>query len=208
MGSENSDRNTARSLEYYRGGFNVLYHIKDRDIRALISSQIGQISLIMSSYIGGMVFISFLLCFKLASSESVETFLFQLCAGFVIGIVLIPLHEMIHGLYFKSIGSEEIRFILDFRRLRFGCYSHQFIMSKWEYIRLLLAPFVVFSFVLLLCAFTFADWATFFLSMLLMHSSYCAGDFALVSFTQKIDEKALYVYYDQKLEKTFFVTDK
>lgn len=201
------------ALQYQNDRFEILAEINNDDtFDDFIGAQLKKRSFSINFYIAFLFTLTWILVsiFILRFSEhsSIELFFYQLGLGIIFGLFLIPFHEILHGLYLKFLGCFSIDFEWDFLKFRYSCFSNRFVMTKKEYHRFLLAPFTIITISLLFLACVFSQFVVLFLSMLLMHSSICAGDYALVSFSSKLDKNYLFIYYDNKVKKIVFLTDK
>jgi hypothetical protein len=124
---------------------------------------------------------------------------------FVFFAVLLPLHELIHGLAYKLVGAKAVSYHADWRKLTFYAAADGFVASTREFYGVALAPFVIINAGLLL-GYVLAGppvaWVC--LGALWLHTGGCAGDFALVSFLHRHRRKALVTYDDVAAAKSFF----
>jgi hypothetical protein len=124
---------------------------------------------------------------------------------FVFFVVLLPLHELIHGLGYKLLGAKTVSYHADWRKLTFYAAADRFVASTREFCGLALAPFAILNAGLLL-GYGLAEppmtWVC--LGALWLHTAGCAGDFALVNFCYKHRRKALVTYDDVGAAKSFF----
>jgi hypothetical protein len=124
---------------------------------------------------------------------------------FVFFVVLLPLHELIHGLAYKLAGAKTVSYHADWRRFTFYAAADRFVASTREFYAVALAPFVILNAGLLL-GYALAEppvaWVC--LGALLLHTGGCAGDFALVNFLHRHRRKALVTYDDVGAAKSFF----
>lgn len=101
-------------------------------------------------------------------------------------ILLIPPHEMIHGLAYRMVGAKKVSYGVNWKKLYFYAVADKFIVKRKSFIFIALSPFVTISVVVILTI-LFADvqmkWLL--LGVLFMHSGACAGDFALLSFYER-----------------------
>jgi hypothetical protein len=124
---------------------------------------------------------------------------------FVFFVVLIPLHELIHGLGYKLVGAKVVSYHADWRKLTFYAAADGFVASSREFCGVALAPFTILNAGLLLgygLAEPPVDWVC--LGALLLHTGGCAGDFALVNFCYRHRRQALVTYDDVRAAKSFF----
>ena len=203
-----------RSARHYQNDrFEVLAEINNDDnFHDFIGVQLKKRSFSINFYIIFLFVLTLLLIsifFSIFSEHSsIELSFYQLGLGIFCGLFLIPIHELLHGFYLKNLGCISINFEWDFLKFRYSCFSDRFVMSNKEYHRFLLVPFTIITITLLLLAGIFSHLVVLFLSMLLIHSSICAGDFALVSFSSRLNKNLLFIYYDSKVKKTVFLTAK
>ncbi len=124
---------------------------------------------------------------------------------FVFFVVLIPLHELIHGLGYKLVGAKVVSYHADWRKLTFYAAADGFVASSREFCGVALAPFTILNAGLLL-GYGLAEppvaWVC--LGALLLHTGGCAGDFALVNFCYRHRRQALVTYDDVRAAKSFF----
>lgn len=198
-----------RSTAQYRGDkFEILAEINHDDtFDKFIGAQIKKRSFTINIYLVFMFVLSWVLISIFISIFS-GNLLYQLGLGVFSGLLLIPLHELLHGVYLRALGCNSIDFEWDLFKFRFSCFSNGFVLSKNEYHLFLLAPFITITASLLLLVCFYSQFAVFFLSMLLMHSSMSAGDFSLVNFSVNLNRNQLFIYYDHKVKKTMFLACK
>ena len=203
-----------RSATQYEGDMiELLAEVKnDQTFQEFINQQLRKKTLVSLSYKALLLFICGVLLsiylFQYSSEGSTSNFLFQLGLGILLGMLLIPIHESIHGIYLKALGSGNVKFEWDILRFRFDCYSDKFVITKPEYYRLLLAPAILVTFVLLVLSLIFSQFLVVFSAMILIHSALCAGDIALVNHLSYLREEQLFIYYDADYRKTIFLAKK
>ncbi len=196
--------------QYQSDKFEKVAVVKNDDsFKEFINSQLRNRSLSMNLFLCLLSVLPFIIgsifYFSFSKYSSLESFFIQAGLGFSFGLLLIPIHELLHGLYLRILGSETTKYEFDFRRFRYGCYSDQFVLSRREYYNFLLAPFMLITFLQIILAIGFAPVSVFFLSMMLMHSSICTGDFALLNFASFLRGNEVFVYYDRQSRQTVFL---
>ncbi|MFT4533577.1 MAG: hypothetical protein ACJA1A_000918 [Saprospiraceae bacterium] len=203
-----------RSVAHYQNDrYEVLAEVNHDDtFNEFIGTQIKKRSFSINSYLAFMFVLTWvlisILILRFSEHSSIEKFLCQLGLGILFGLFLIPIHELLHGIYLKALGCRLIVFEWDLLKFQFSCSSNQFVMSRKEYHLFLLVPFIIITAILLLLACIYGHFTALFLSMLLMHSSMCAGDFSLLNFSVKLNRNHLFIFYDPKVKKTLFLTAK
>jgi hypothetical protein len=129
----------------------------------------------------------------------------QIVAGVLAGsILVIPPHEILHGLAYRLLGARKIKFGMDLQQFIFYVTADRFPISKKELAFLAMTPFVLINLGLIALTATWvSQYTLFFASLLLCHNIMCIGDFAIISyaFSQKGE---LYTYDDTELKKSYF----
>lgn len=175
----------------------VLSNIRKRRVIPLLYMTINAVSLL---------FIIFYAVWSVKSGQlNAGKIFWQIVAGIVAGsILVIPPHEILHGLAYRMLGARKIRFGVDLQQFIFYVTADRFPISRRELAFLALTPFVIINLVIIVVT---AGWASqitlFFASLLLSHNIMCIGDFAIVSyaFSQKGE---LYTYDDTDLKRSYF----
>lgn len=136
-----------------------------------------------------------MLAFILVSSISIlldhsqgwKRLLIQLALGAFTGsILVIPLHELLHGLAYRILGAKKIIFGADLMQFIFFVTAKHYVVSGREIHFLTLAPFVIIN----LCTiwvtlWLFPQWILFAGVFLFSHNIMCIGDFAISNFVSK-----------------------
>ena len=175
----------------------VLSNIRKRGVIPLLYMTINAASLL---------FIIFYAVWSVNSGQLKAGRIFlQIITGIVAGsILVIPPHEMLHGLAYRMLGARKIRFGVDLQQFIFYVTADQFPISRRELAFLALTPFVIINMVIIVVT---AGWATqitlLSASLLLSHNIMCIGDFAMVSyaFSQKGE---IYTYDDTDKKRSYF----
>lgn len=131
--------------------------------------------------------------------------LWQLFAGIICGsILVIPPHEMLHGLAYRMLGARKIRFGADLKQFIFYVTADRFPISKKELAFLALTPFVLINVVLIGIVLGWASQLTlFFTALLLSHNIMCIGDFAMIAFAYHHKGK-IFTFDDIEKKKSYF----
>lgn len=131
--------------------------------------------------------------------------LLQILAGILAGsILVIPPHELLHGLAYRLLGSRSIRFGADFSQFIFYVTADQFPISRRELTFLALTPFVLINLAgILLAIFLPESRILLWVSLLFCHNIMCIGDFAMVNYAFSKKGK-LYTFDDIMKKKSYF----
>lgn len=125
--------------------------------------------------------------------------------GFCGLIPLIPIHELIHGLFYKLDGAPSVQYKANFKKFIFYAMADQYVVNFYSFVVLALAPFVIINSLLLTAIlFTSGSLSFLFAGMLFVHTAGCAGDFALISYFLENNTKNLVTYDDIEKGKSYF----
>jgi len=125
--------------------------------------------------------------------------------GIFIALALIPLHEFIHVLAYKSQGATKTSYDANFKKFYFMAIADQFVANKKEFIIVALAPFSVISSVLLvMLIFSGPLFSITLLSTLLAHTACCSGDFGMLSYFEVHKDKMVVTYDDKSNGISYF----
>ena len=149
----------------------------------------------------------FFVCVKFYRSGdfSIVKLLLQILFGVLLTLALIPFHEWIHALAYKSQGAKQTTFDANLKRFYFLAIADHFVTSKREFKIVALAPFLVISLALFIASYlTGEGWKVTLFTTLTIHSLACSGDFALLSYFEFNKEKNVVTYDDKKNKVSFF----
>jgi len=131
--------------------------------------------------------------------------LLHLLCGIGLAIFLIPFHEFIHELAYKTQGAKRTSYYVNFRKFYFLVMADKFIVNRKEFTIVALAPFVIITLILLVLLFSLSPlWQLTVLSTILTHSICCTGDFGLLSYFDFHRRKQLITFDDKEKKSTFF----
>ena len=100
------------------------------------------------------------------------------CYGLAIAFTLIPLHEYIHVLAYKSHGAINTSYDVNLKKFYFMALAHKFVANQKEFTIVALAPFITITTILTVLLFMVnADWTLTIIGVLLAHTAMCSGDF-------------------------------
>ena len=132
-------------------------------------------------------------------------FLIRLAIGFIaLPILVIPIHEGIHGLVYKLLGAKQVRYTADLKRFIFTAQANNFVVNKSEFYWLAFSPFLVVTIFGLLTIWVFPTYADIIIAFLFAHSTMCAGDFGLASYFFIHRKKAPVTYDNFEDNRAYF----
>lgn len=125
--------------------------------------------------------------------------------GLAIAFALLPIHEYIHVLAYRSQGATKTSFDANLKKLYFLALADKFVANKKEFTIVALAPFVVITTLLTSLIFIVnSHWTLTILGALLAHTAMCSGDFGLLSYFEFNKYKQIVTYDDVETKTSYF----
>jgi len=125
--------------------------------------------------------------------------------GFSIAFLLVPLHEYIHVLAYKSQGAKITSYDSNIKKFYFMALADKFVANKNEFRIVALAPFISITIILLLLlTISSYNWLLTILGILLCHTAMCSGDFALLCYFEFHSDKEVVTYDDVENKISYF----
>lgn len=129
----------------------------------------------------------------------------HLSYGLAIAFGLIPIHEFIHVLAYRSQGALNTSYDANWKKFYFMALADKFVANKKEFRVVALAPFVVISTVLIVLLFFVSQlWTFTVLGVLLTHTAFSSGDFGLLSYFDFHKDKEIVTYDDKENGISYF----
>jgi hypothetical protein len=172
--------------------------------RGIMSILYGLVNLLMIAFI-----LFFLLRGLLSGTLTGKIVLLQLVSGFLAGsILVIPVHELIHGLAYRLLGARKIHFGADMKQFIFFVTADRHPVSGAQIIFLALLPFTLINLLMVVITFCLLPHYTLFgASFLLFHNLMCIGDFAISNYV-RLHQRKVYSYDVVKERKSYFFGEK
>ncbi|GAB2602486.1 DUF3267 domain-containing protein [Spirosoma areae] len=135
------------------------------------------------------------------------TQLWQAVGAIVTFVLLLPIHEFIHGLGFKRLGATKIGYGWSLKSMMIYAYSQLFPATMREVAFVAAMPFLVITTGLLIGLLVWPAYTLFWVILLLTHTFGCIGDFVLIRYYYKNRHRTIYTYDDMEGERRsyFFV---
>jgi hypothetical protein len=111
-------------------------------------------------------------------------------------ILIIPLHEWIHGLTYQAFGAPDVRYGILLRQMAAYAIAHHFVANRRQFAWVALAPFVLINLALALAALILPDLRFTLLALLLAHTGGAAGDFAILNYLWLKRRQEIFTYDD------------
>lgn len=123
----------------------------------------------------------------------------------VIPLLLIPLHEGLHLIPFRLAGARDIRMGADLRQGIVYVTAHRFVAGRKLFTGVALTPFVIITAGFLIAMALCPPWWQWVLSMSLMvHTTMCAGDAALLGFMGSFKNRSVCTWDDADRKEAYF----
>lgn len=196
--------------------FELLAEVSHKKLREFVVEQITKEKLLIRSYSIYQVIMMTLFVFLLTRSIF---FAFKGHSEPIIGMglallfsfsVLIVIHELLHALAYLLSGARRISFGLILKKFVFYALADQQVIAARAFHFVALTPFVVVKLICLagIIAFYNEQLMYFFLSVMCLHSLFCAGDIAMLAFYRIHRGKEIYNFDNRSEGKTYFYTRK
>ena len=136
-----------------------------------------------------------------------QTLLIQIGLSIIFSVTaLIVIHELLHALAYLATGARRISFGVILKKFVFYAMADQQVIAPRAFHIVALTPFVVVKLICLwgLVQFYNEPQLYFFLSVMCLHSLFCAGDIAMLAFYQLHPGKEIYNFDNKREGKTYF----
>ena len=191
-------------------GYRQILELDFNEMIPFVLSNIRKRGIIPMLYMGiNMFFLLFIIIYAVWSTKmellNGGKIFWQLLAGILAGsILVIPPHELLHGLAYRIIGARKINFGVDLQQFIFYVTANRFPISKRQLVFLAMTPFVVINLVVIVITVTWvSQYTLFFASLLLCHNIMCIGDFAIINYACS-HKGELYTYDDTENKRSYF----
>jgi len=118
--------------------------------------------------------------------------------------VLLPIHELIHGLVYKIAGAKDIRFGASLRQAYAYAIAHNFVANGPVFAWVAITPFIVINSILVLGTILLPQYAFYLTGVLLLHIAGTSGDCAMLNYLWVNRHQAIFTYDDATENKTYF----
>lgn len=126
--------------------------------------------------------------------------------GFIVfPILIIPVHEFMHVIPFWLTGAKNIRAGADLKQYIFYVTAHRHVMNAGQFRLVALIPFISLTIALLaLVVFLPGLWKWSMSALLFVHTTMCAGDFAMMNFYYVNRRRKIYTWDDADEKMAYF----
>src|SRR5450759_2508181 len=123
----------------------------------------------------------------------------------IFSILCIPFHELLHIVPYVISGAKRIRVGMDLKQYLFYVTAHRHVTKSLQFKIVALIPFIVISLIFLFLVFYLPGlWKWSMSLFLFVHTTMCAGDFALLNFYFLNRKKKIYTWDDADEKMAYF----
>jgi len=143
---------------------------------------------------------------NIAGYFPIADILFHSALGLIIFPVLcIPVHELLHIIPYCITGAKKIRVGIDLKQYLFYVTAHRHVAAPLQFRIVAITPFLIISIALIfLVLFLPGLWKWSLSLFLFVHTTMCAGDFALLNFYFLKRDKRIYTWDDADKKIAYF----
>ncbi len=201
---------------YEKAGYRVVDSFTYSDIKPFLMRNRPRAQF-RAIYIGVLLLVLFGVGFMIAlwqESQSASQFFLEIGASLVWVLVgyalMIPLHEFIHWLVYRSEGAADVRFGAIWRSFVFFAAAHNFLTDYKTFKRIALAPLHILSGLLVvLLLFPLPLWGKIAIAVLLFfHLLSCSGDLMMLAYMSRYKGREVYTVDDIDNRYTYFLEKK
>ena len=196
--------------------FELLTEVSHQNLREFVVEQIREEKTIIRVYSIYQVIMVMLFTFLLTrgiifSVKGNHDLLVQIGWSLLFSVTaLIVIHELLHALAYLAMGARKISFGVILKKFIFYAMANRQVIAPKAFHIVALTPFVVVKLICLIGCLEFYNnqLMYFFLSVMCLHSLFCAGDMAMLAFYKLHRRKEIYNFDDRSEGKTYFYARK
>jgi hypothetical protein len=134
-----------------------------------------------------------------------DIFLHSVLGLIIFPVLCIPLHELLHIIPYYISGARKIRVGMDLKQYLFYVTAHRHVASRKQFRIVAITPFIIITITLLFFVFLLPGLWKWSLSLFLfVHTTMCAGDFAILNFYFLNRGKKIYTWDDADRKMAYF----
>lgn len=147
-------------------------------------------------------------------SSSAGQFFLEIGESVILALVgyaiIVPLHEIIHWVVYRTEGAADVRFGAIWRSFVFFAAAHNFLTDYKTFKRIALAPLRILSGLLVvLLLFPLPLWGKIAIAVLLfLHLLSCSGDLMMLAYMSRYKGREVYTVDDIDNRYTYFLEKK
>jgi hypothetical protein len=166
-------------------GYEVHHHLEHRELIPFVQIYLrksGNLPVLIY-WISNLLILAAGIFYLITAPAPFIASVLKFSGGIAFFLLLIPLHELLHGLAYRLCGAPAVSYHAAIKKFMFYALADRFVIGRRSFLFVAFTPFVVINSMLILAIFfTQGGWFWFWWAALLMHTSGCAGDFALAGY--------------------------
>lgn len=132
-------------------------------------------------------------------------FMHSLLGLIVFPLLFVPVHELLHIIPYYLTGARRIRIGMDLRQYMFYVTAHRYVAGRVQFRLVALVPFLLTSIGMLYLILILPGlWKWSISLFLFVHTTMCAGDFAMLNFYALHRGKKIYTWDDFDEKTAYF----
>jgi hypothetical protein len=192
--------------------FELLKEVSHQNLKEFVIEQVSQEKQIIRFYSIYQVLIMTIFVFSLTRSivfalKGHSEAVIQVGLAILFSFsILVVIHELLHAMAYLLTGSRRISFGLILRKFIFYALADRQVIGSRAFHIVALAPFVIIKLICLagIVAFYNESLGYFFLTVMCLHSLFCAGDMAMLAFYKIHLGNEIYNFDVRSEGKTYF----
>jgi len=196
--------------------FEVIAELSHDNIKSFVLDQLargGKITVAFMIYQTLMVILGVFLITKsiiLTVHNTPEKLYFVIAALLFCFTALIPIHELLHGIAIKFTGAPKVNYGAYFRKFIFYAEADGYVIDRIQFTWIALTPLLVVKLLTLILSLVFwnTPWLYFSLSVMAIHSLFCAGDIGLLSIFYRNKNDVIYTFDVREEKKSYYYMKK
>ncbi len=134
-----------------------------------------------------------------------QIFLHSFLGMIIFPIICIPFHELLHIIPYVISGAKRIRIGMDMTQYLFYVTAHRHVTKSIQFKIVAVIPFIIISLIFLFLVFYLPGlWKWSMSVFLFVHTTMCAGDFALLNFYFLNRKKKIFTWDDADEKMAYF----
>lgn len=196
--------------------FELLTEVSHQKLREFVVEQITEEKFMIRIYSVYQAFMMLLFVFLLTrgivlSIKGHSEMLIEIGLSLAFSLsALIVIHELLHAMAYLLTGARRISFGVIPKKFIFYALADRQVITPRAFHIVALTPFIVVKIICLagFVAFYTQQLMSFFLSVMCLHSLFCAGDIAMLAFYRIHKEKEIFNFDNKSEGKTYFYSRK
>ena len=119
-------------------------------------------------------------------------------------VVLLPIHEGVHGAVYTILGATDVRYGASLRRMYAYAIAHRFVAGRRAFAWVAVTPLLVINTALALAVCAFPGQQFYLTRVLILHTAGTSGDVAMLNYLWLHRHRAVFTYDDADARRSYF----